>query len=379
MQVASGLRWQVETEPASPDPAHVPEGLFTSASWVRAHEALLPEPLGYVTVRDGDGVARASAPVLWGSDRRGASFQPEMYFRDIAASTPAGWARFALKAGLGAGYHTSAWISTGEAADALVESLGGIAHGHGAAHVALLFAPVEVAGAFGSAGRPAANRLLRIGHASIELPGERTADYLSSLTQKGAQNVRRETAAARRRGFVIERRPLAGRPPGVELLAEEVERRYGSRLRASELRAELASFAEAFGERAMLFLGSYEGDVVGFTLAVEHGRTLYMRRVGLAYARLRGAFEYFNLAVYAPLEHCYSRGLSRLHLGCGAVEAKVLRGARVTPLLNVLLGASGAGESSGDAVSFWRERIARWPRAFPASAWTEAFRLAGAR
>lgn len=382
--LASALRCRVEPEPPRTSAGRSPDGLFTSADWLRAHGRLVGGRLSHLTVRDdASGAVRAAAPLLLDGDGRGISFQPEPYFPAAAARTPSRWARFALSAGLGAAYHSSLWISpaggaTGAAAGAtLLDGLEDCAHERGAAYVAVLFAPAGVAGALTALGRPTTNRLLPIGHASIALTGDRLEHHLASLSQKGAQNVRREMQAARREGLRIERLPLAGRPAGIELLAEEVEIRYRSRVRAEEVRAELSAFADAFGDRAMLFVGSYDGEPAGFTLAVQHGGTLYMRRVGLAYGRLRGAFEYFNLGYYAPLEYCYEQGLSRLHLGCGAADAKLLRGASIAPLFHVLLGVSDPDGGSGDALAFWQDRRARRPGAFPERAWKAAFELAG--
>lgn len=378
--VAGALRWQVEPDPPATTAARWPDGLFTSVEWAAAHGALLAGRLSHLTVREHpSGTVLAAVPVLLDGDGRGISFRPEPYFPAVAARTPSRWARFALSAGLGAGYHSSLWTgatASEGACPTLLDGLEDCAHERGAAYVALLFAPVEVAEAVAAAGRPTTHRLLPIGHASIELPGDRFEHYLARLSQKGAQNVRREMEAARRAGLEIERLPLAGRPAGIELLAEEVEMRYGSRVRAADVRAELSAFAQAFGDRAMLFVGSYDGEPAGFTLAVEHDGTLYMRRVGLAHDRLRGAFEYFNLGYYAPLRYCYAAGLSRLHLGCGAAEAKLMRGARISPLLHVLVGVADRDGVPGESLAYWQDRRARRPDACPEPAWAAAFALA---
>ena len=66
---------------------------------------------------------------------------------------------------------------------------------------------------------------------------------------------------------------------------------------------------------------------------------LYGRLAGFDYDRLRGAFEYFNLAFYRPFAYCARYGLTTLHLGIESRAAKALRGATMRPLWSAVVPA----------------------------------------
>jgi hypothetical protein len=124
------------------------------------------------------------------------------------------------------------------------------------------------------------------------------------------------------------------------------------------MRARLRRQAEHLASRAVVF-GCFDGDVViGFALAYQWGDELALRMVGFDYERLRGAGEYAQLAVHAPLRYCYEQGLRRLHLGTGSYPAKCRRGARIRPLWAV---TSLPGPEPGDFTRTLRRIAALLP------------------
>lgn len=78
-----------------------------------------------------------------------------------------------------------------------------------------------------------------------------------------------------------------------------------------------------------------EGQLVGFCHYFLFAGTLWARCAGFDYARLRGAFEYFNLCVYELLERAATEGCTAVHLGTGSLQAKTNRGARLEALWGV--------------------------------------------
>ena len=92
--------------------------------------------------------------------------------------------------------------------------------------------------------------------------------------------------------------------------------------------------------------GCFDHDVViGFALVNQWGDELALRALGFDYERLLGVDEYAQLAMHAPLRHCYEQGLHRLNLGIESDEAKIRRGARPRPVWAVtsLPGADSDG------------------------------------
>ncbi|MGN9762033.1 hypothetical protein [Streptomyces sp. SD31] len=71
--------------------------------------------------------------------------------------------------------------------------------------------------------------------------------------------------------------------------------------------------------------------MTGFCLYYHQGDTTWLRAVGIDPER-PAPFAYFALTNYAPIEDAYRHGSIALHAGMKAIEAKRLRGARVSGL-----------------------------------------------
>jgi hypothetical protein len=182
----------------------------------------------------------------------------------------------------------------------------------------------------------------------VDVVGASVEDHVAALpTRQRRTNFRRERQRFRASGLEIRRIGLRDNATRLGALLAAVQRKYGHRQTADEMAARLHRQAEHLGERAVVF-GCFDGDaIVGFSLAYRWGATLALRVVGFDYARLRDAGEYAQLAVHAPLGHCYAHGLRQLHLGTGSYEAKCRRGARVRPLWAVTSFPGGGRESAG--------------------------------
>jgi predicted N-acyltransferase len=85
------------------------------------------------------------------------------------------------------------------------------------------------------------------------------------------------------------------------------------------------------GERARV-VAAYDGPrMTGFCLYYHQGSTTWLRAVGIDPER-PAPFAYFALTYYEPIEDAYRHGTTALHAGMKAIEAKRLRGARVSGL-----------------------------------------------
>ena len=167
----------------------------------------------------------------------------------------------------------------------------------------------------------------------IDVVGETVNDHVVALpTRQRRTNFRREEKRFADSGLEIRRVSLDEHWPRLGSLLAAVQQKYGHNQSASEMGTRLRRQWEHLGSRALVF-ACFDGDViVGFALAYQWGVELVLRAVGFDYGKLRGADEYAQLAVHAPLRYCYSRGLRRLHLGTASHEAKCRRGARLRPL-----------------------------------------------
>lgn len=201
--------------------------------------------------------------------------------------------------------------------------------------------------------------VLTIVDSAINVPGSSIDDYLAAISPQYRRKIRREMRVFGEADYQTAEVRLA------ECLAEagplvcNLQHRYGHVDDDEVWQAELEQMAELLGERGVVFSCRHEGALAGFALGYPHDKTLYMRRCGFDYDRLRDAFEYFNLGYYLPLQYAYRQGLKRLHLGPTAYEAKVRRGAVLAPLWGV---AAFTTESEADdaALAWNRKAASEW-------------------
>jgi hypothetical protein len=134
-------------------------------------------------------------------------------------------------------------------------------------------------------------------------------------------------------------------------LVAAVEAKYGGRLSSEQVAEVLRVQAQQFGELGVAFTARRGGRLVGLCVCYPWAGRLYARLVGFDYPALAGAFEYFALTYYQPIEYCYEQRLTALNLGPGAYRAKTLRGARLSPRWAVVIDATAVPD---------RATLARW-------------------
>ncbi len=94
------------------------------------------------------------------------------------------------------------------------------------------------------------------------------------------------------------------------------------------------SFFEALSKHAKsktrLFVAKKNGNIVGFTLCLEHRNVMDAYIAGFDYDRLeKDDFTYFNTFYYAPIRTAIEEGFEKIHFRSASLEAKVSRGCRI--------------------------------------------------
>jgi uncharacterized protein len=164
-------------------------------------------------------------------------------------------------------------------------------------------------------------------HLDIEWPD--FAGYLDSGNSDHRTRIRRDLRSLRAAGVRLEATPLGGLP--LDRLAELAGRRmakYGRPIDHEATLAELGRLHRTFDERAIVFLARLGDQIAGYALLLRWRTHLYAWTTGFDYD-LRGNLPlYFAVAYYEPVAHAASHGLTRIHYGPTAGEAKALRGCR---------------------------------------------------
>jgi hypothetical protein len=147
----------------------------------------------------------------------------------------------------------------------------------------------------------------------------------------------------------------------------QVQRRHGEYATDQTLAWFLARCAwiADLGVPAPLFASYGEhGVLLAVSLAFVWGDTLYLRAVGLDYARIAGGSDYFQVLIYEPLRFAVRHGLRRVHLGIGGLRTKLLRGGTAKPLWTLLrlptgVAAARLAETSDAALASLRTDLGR--------------------
>ncbi|MGY2026946.1 GNAT family N-acetyltransferase [Nocardia gipuzkoensis] len=165
-------------------------------------------------------------------------------------------------------------------------------------------------------------------------------EYIDSLGSRGRQ-VRKERRVFAKAGYIIDHGTLASHYDIVAALSLEVERKYGADVSLEAEVSRLRRLALGADSLTRVFLLRLGEKVVGCLLALSANEKLYARTVGLAYEKLVGAKEYFNLNMYLLIEFAIENGFEQVHLGMATYEAKLNRGGRAIPHFNSVLAGHG--------------------------------------
>lgn len=210
----------------------------------------------------------------------------------------------------------------------------------------------------------------------IETVGDSFDGYLARLTATRRKTTNKELRRFAAAGLTVELEYPWDHCELVARLIGNLNRKYGRVLPHERYLALLDCQRAALGDGARLFVCRLAGEPVGVTMGYVWGRWLYLWFVGFDYDRLPGAYEYFNLNIYQPMQYCYAEGLAGLDLGVGTHHAKGARGASVEPLFAAAYSPDPA-ERDGVVSSarrskvarYWQAERARTMRAFAPALW----------
>lgn len=163
------------------------------------------------------------------------------------------------------------------------------------------------------------------------------AEYEALMNAHRRHAVRRQRERFERSGWEVRERSLGECVPRLAELLASVQRKYGHRVHERALETLLARQARELDARSLVLTCEDESGICAASLFYRWRAMLFGRLVGFDYPRLRGAFEYFNLAFYLPIASLGERGCDGIHFGPGSWEAKAFRAATIKPLWTVLL------------------------------------------
>jgi predicted N-acyltransferase len=175
--------------------------------------------------------------------------------------------------------------------------------------------------------------------------------YLGSLSQGRSSMVRREVNKFGRWTARRTRPALADCADRLVPLIANLQRRYAPDADESRLSAQLAAQAQHLGDAAVVFACEQAEGIVAFALGYVHENELFMRSVGFDYEHTEGTFAYFNLTYYEPIRYAIEHNLKRIHLGLGTYNAKMVRGARLTPSWSVAFAPRTASDLTVKALA----------------------------
>lgn len=331
------------TEVGEPEWDHlVPAtGFYSSWAWLLTQEAV---PVTYLLVRSGGRLVGGLPLYRFRNSRR--ELYAELFGRDADL----------LHAGVRTGYRSHFLTDTGLCPDegqrvrsALVSAAAELGHEYGYDGVVFDFLSNEGLRQLHEGADPVI--AYRMADAEIYTGGADREKYLCSLPSKARRNARLEIRRFESAGWAVGRERMSSCLPEAATLLSSTQHKYGSDMDVGFIYDFLSLTAKHVDDRSVVFTcressdgRDSSGDLVGYAMMFRWADSLYGRVVGFDYPRLRDSFEYFNLTIYQSVQYLHEHGLARLHVGPGAAEAKIRRGAVATPLWSgAIFGAGGTG------------------------------------
>jgi predicted N-acyltransferase len=302
-------------------------GVYLSHRWLAGEESDPTATVSYALIRDHDGALAAAAPLHL------VHSEPNTYYEPT--HLPPGAQRPRVIAGARRGYHSTPLTDPRLPGDIELQCLSLLrdaARDHADRHGTSHWWPYLT--------EPAMRRLAPLydtsphhmeDDATILLPGSGFDDYLAALPSKRRVAIRHERAAFEAAGLDVRRLYLMDCYKDAGRLLAALQRSHGHGDDTDAMTGLLKRQADAMGERARV-VAAYDGPrMTGFCLYYHQGSTTWLRAVGIDPER-PAPFAYFALTYYEPIDDAYRHGTTALHAGMKAIEAKRLRGARVSGL-----------------------------------------------
>jgi hypothetical protein len=284
----------------------------------------------YVLLSDGP-EATALAPLTAGPAARNRRYHPDYL---LSGRFPA--ARCAL-VGPNSGHHNE--LRVGVPAPPAPRLADGLLDGTDYSVALVPYLPSGDAADFEAAGHPAG---LVACEAWLDVPRTGFDGYLASLSRSGRNQAKGDLRRVGNAGMVFDARPLAAPFDDLAELLVAHERKYDPAYHqpSSRFARYLARCAEIPGAYAIV--ARLEGRIVGCHIVFCYNDVLWVRLLGVDELDQRTRGCYFSLMFYEPVKLAHRLGARKVHLGIGAYEAKIRRGARLEPLWTVALTRRGA-------------------------------------
>ncbi|MDF3143536.1 MULTISPECIES: peptidogalycan biosysnthesis protein [unclassified Streptomyces] len=331
-------------------------GVYLSHRWLAGEEGDPTATASYALIRDHDGTLVAAAPLYL------VHREPNTYYEPT--HLPPGTQKPRVIAGARRGYHNTPLTAPHlpEDLDAhclalLREAARDHAERHGTSHwwpYLTESATRRLAPLYGTP----PHRLED--DATIPLPGDGFDDYLASLPSKRRVAIRHERAAFEAAGLDVRRQRLADCYEDAGRLLAALQKSHGHGDDTDAMTSLLRRQADAMGDLARV-VAAYDGPLMtGFCLYYHQGSTTWLRAVGIDPER-PAPFAYFALTYYAPIEDAYRHGTTAVHAGMKAIEAKRLRGARVSGLYALHDTRTGASPATTTSASYEMDPVRPGP------------------
>lgn len=313
-----------------------PGALFASHAWVRhLAEAAGPDPI--LTVRSEDELA-AVVPMWSAGKAQGSLFDLSKFFGDLGGPWSQPWAWLGARRSVHNTLPCVSGLSRSWAQARVLEAAARHAATNGMAGVIMPYMPLHSADEMAAA-RPDAQVLLHAVEATAQVP---SADPNPVGTgTRGRHNRKRrrqEWARFREAGYVIEEAGLDAVADEAADLITNTRRKYGAREDSGWMRRVFAAQHQVgLTDHAVALVCRRSTRMVAVAVCYQHGRTLFGRYYGASESPGSGAPVYFVMTSQAPLAYAASVGLDTVNLSTSSLEAKVRRGARLSPLAAVVL------------------------------------------
>jgi len=195
---------------------------------------------------------------------------------------------------------------------------------------------------------------------SMDVEWDGFEGYLASLNAHRRSTVRRDLGRFSAGAATVTIEPLSQLVAEGARLAANVQQRFGNADTTESVEEYLGALAAEVDAESRVFTARRGSDLLGFGLAFEYERCLYMRLVGFDYERMGDESLYFEVCYYAPIRYAAEHGLRRIDFGAASHRPKLLRGARPSPRFVVVAAPEGCRQAVAAAVGGWNEGAFKW-------------------
>jgi uncharacterized protein len=309
------------------------DGFYLSRGWLSFVESVSPVSPWYL-FSAGSGVLRGALVLNRMNEGLTFRYRPQ-HFRDLL-----GIDGTFLMAGASRGYHSTLLrpdgASGGDTLARLMHEAGEIASAEGCSGVVLPFLPTQAL--LEIASQLPVRASFDVMEAEISGIGDGVDAYCHHAGKKVRGNMKRDRASFARAGWQFRTRRLDECWREAAQLLANLEAKYGRSSRdIAALERALAGQAKLLASQNVVFTCEDDQGMAGMAIIYRWRSALYVRAAGFDYQRLRNGCEYFNLAIWEPIEYSEGTGVDRLHMGIGSWEAKGYRGAVLLPLWSAVV------------------------------------------